>query len=315
MPKRDVSGQDLGAGAVDAGALGGAGTIGVGGLSPGAVGAGAVQSGSPAKKATAAKKKPGSTAAKKTNATMAARGTSAQDGSSITPLGVGDPLRVAAEKYPSLAGLLGIPEIADKIRAAVLEGWTAEKMAAEVQSTAWWRGTPSERRAWIALEAIDPASAARKVAGIRDEIQAAARDYAVRMDRAAIDRWARSVASGEVAADEYRAYLVEQATSAYPGLAAALQRGITVAQYAAPYAAVAADELGLTAADIDFSDPKWNAAINAVDPKTGERRALTLADWQSELRRNDVYGWDRTPNARKQAAEFAMTLARTFGGM
>lgn len=63
------------------------------------------------------------------------------------------------EKYPSVVWLIAIPEVWEKLVAAVAEGWTPEKLATEIQQTTWWRTTEPARRSWDQLVNTDPAAA------------------------------------------------------------------------------------------------------------------------------------------------------------
>lgn len=146
-----------------------------------------------------------------------------------------------------------------------------------------------------------------------DRLQAMAADYAVPLsDRTAI-KWARDILSGQVNEETFRAYLVEQAKSLFPGLSNALDRGITVSQYVAPYAEIAVQELGINGADIDWRDQKWMRAIHQIDPKTGQPTAMSISDWLKEIRTNPVYGFDQTQRAQEQATQLSQALLERFG--
>lgn len=146
-----------------------------------------------------------------------------------------------------------------------------------------------------------------------DELHQQAAQYGVPLgDLTKLD-WARQIISGGATIDSFDSYLREQAKSLYPSLAGAIDAGVTVRQYADPYAQIASKELNINPNDFDLTDPKWSAPLNQIDPKTGARTAMTLAAWQSEVRKNPVYGYDTTTGARDQAAQFATQLAQEFG--
>jgi hypothetical protein len=137
--------------------------------------------------------------------------------------------------------------------------------------------------------------------------------YAVPLSDQIVDKWSQDLATGMVDMNVYESYLREQAKSLFPGLANAIDRGITVDQYVQPYAQIAVQELGVNPAEIDWRDPKWNTAIHRIDPKTGVPTAMSLSDWTKELRTNSVYGFDQTQRAQEQAAALGQALLQRMG--
>lgn len=146
-----------------------------------------------------------------------------------------------------------------------------------------------------------------------DQLKMKASEYAVPLSDAVMNKWSQDIAIGMVDMNTYESYLREQAKSLFPGLANAIDRGITVSQYVQPYAQVAVQELGINPQEIDWRDPKWGMAIQQTDPKTGTSAAMSLADWTRELRTNDVFGYDKTPKAQEQATMLSQALLKRFG--
>jgi hypothetical protein len=115
-----------------------------------------------------------------------------------------------------------------------------------------------------------------------------------------------------VTPDEFTDYVKEQAKSLHPGLASAIDRGVTVKAYVDPYAQVAAQTLDVSPDSIDFvHDPKYQKALFQKDPKTGENTAMSLADWGTYLRTLPDYA--KTRGANQMAAQFGNSLLQTFG--
>lgn len=137
--------------------------------------------------------------------------------------------------------------------------------------------------------------------------------YAVPISDGTLRQWEQNVLTGMANENTFMAYLREQAKSLYPGLANALDMGITVSQYVAPYAEVAAQELGINPASIRWSDPKWNTALHKIDPKTGVPVSMSLSEWTRELRTNAIYGFGETTRAKELASELGTGLAQLFG--
>lgn len=217
------------------------------------------------------------------------------------------------ENFPEMEPFMKIPEVSEVLRLALREGWPSNKLAAEVKQTDWWRTTPSKSRAWLGLYAMDPASADAKVKDEASKMRQLADQYALDLADVTLEQWARKELSGEIGEDGFGEYLREQAKSMFPSLAKAIDQGITVDQYADPYRQTAARMLEIAPESIRWSDPKWNRALQTIDPQTGQRVSMSLADWQTLIRTDAAYGFDRTSQAQAAAAEFAGQLAKTFG--
>lgn len=175
-------------------------------------------------------------------------------------------------------------------------GWTEQQM---------FRG--------IASEAMkNPASGGGVRFGIVGRgIRELASKFAVPISEQTADEWASKVASGQVVQADYENWLRSQAKGLYPSLAAEIDRGLDVKTLTDPFAQVAQSTLGITAEQINFADPKWNAALNFDDGKG--RRMMTLYEWGRHLRTEEQYGYDRTPEATNKAYEMVDRLGRMFG--
>jgi hypothetical protein len=149
---------------------------------------------------------------------------------------------------------------------------------------------------------------------LKDNLQAMAAQYLVPIDPKTIQTWMRNVTKGDVQQSDFEGYLKEQAKSLFPGMHAAIDAGVTPQQYVAPYKQIAAQTLEIDPEQVQFNDPKWSKALFQVDPKTGQRTSMGLADWQTLLRTDKSYGWDKTQQAHQQAADLATKISSTFGG-
>ena len=138
-----------------------------------------------------------------------------------------------------------------------------------------------------------------------------AADYAVPLSADTLKQWEMNVLSGTADEQTFRAYLAEQAKSLFPSLSNAIDRGITVKQYVAPYQEIAAQELGINPTEIDWRDPKWNVAIHRST--TNGPVAMSLSEWTKELRTNAVYGYDQTQKAQEEASQLGQALLQRFG--
>lgn len=177
---------------------------------------------------------------------------------------------------------------------AVQEGWSADRIRYE-------------------LLAIGGKGSGGDLAESAATVRSMANDYGVPISDAAAQKWATQLAQGAIDTNAIRGYLVEQAKSLYPGLSSALDRGITVKQYADPYLQIAQQELGTDPNTISLLDPKWQKALNQIDPKTGARTSMSLSDWTSLVRTDPAYGYDHTPQGAGQATQLATALSKSFG--
>jgi hypothetical protein len=142
-----------------------------------------------------------------------------------------------------------------------------------------------------------------------------ANEYVIPMSDNNIERWGQMLLSGEFTEDDFTNYLIESAKGMFPGMAAALDRGMTVRQYADPYLQMAGKILETDPDTLDLTEGKWIRAINQIDPKTGERTVMQLGDWERTLKLDPQYGYDRTKGAREEAVALGTGLLKTFGAL
>ena len=173
-------------------------------------------------------------------------------------------------------------------------GWSAEQTQSALASE--FRFDPTGKKSQLGIN-----------------LKRRAGDFVVPMSDQALQQWGQQIISGTATEEDFDAYLAEQAKSMFPGLGVALDRGITVRQYADPYVQIAAKNLEINPDSIDLTDTKWLRALNQVDPKTGERTSMSLTDWEDTLKTDPRYGWDKTKQAQRQASDLAATIAKTFG--
>lgn len=137
-----------------------------------------------------------------------------------------------------------------------------------------------------------------------------AAEYLIPLSDQALDSWTERMVTGVVDEEAFRAYAVEQAKSLFPGMAGALDKGVTVAQYVDPYKQIAARELEMPPEAIDLMDPKYRKMLDQVDDK-GNRTAMTLAQATEYLRGTPE--WQKTSGANEKAAALTESLLRSFG--
>lgn len=145
------------------------------------------------------------------------------------------------------------------------------------------------------------------------QLKQIASQYLIPVSDQTIGNWTRQILSGELDAGAFTSWAKEQAKSLFPNLGNAIDAGVTVAQYTDPYKQVASQMLGIAPDSIDMKDQKWRAALQQVDPKTGNRVAMSLNEWEQELRKNPVYGYTDTNKYKEEASTLSQALLHKFG--
>jgi hypothetical protein len=182
---------------------------------------------------------------------------------------------------------------------AVSEGWDANRIKYELIATTNWGGGLYPQGGEIG------ASAAK--------VNSLANEYGVPLSDMTKVQWGRQLAQGAIDEQGLQGYLIEQAKSLFPALSDALDRGITVKQYAQPYLQLAQQELDIDPNTVNLTDQKWMSALNQVDPKTGQRVSMSLDSWLSKIRSDPAYGYDTTAQGRNSATQLAAALQQKMG--
>lgn len=154
-----------------------------------------------------------------------------------------------------------------------------------------------------------PSQLSASIAQLKEQ----AAQYLVPLSDQNLQKWAKQIANGELDTTAFEGYLKEQAKSMFPGMGAAIDSGVTVEQYVSPYQQIAAQTLEIPPESVNFLDPKWGKALFQTDTKTGARTSMSLADWQTTLRTDASYGFDKTQQARTTAADLTTQLGEAFG--
>jgi hypothetical protein len=175
-------------------------------------------------------------------------------------------------------------------------GWSDQQIAAAIASEAKY----------------DPTGAKT---GIMAQIKGAQQSQLVPLSDQAMTQWAQAIIGGSQTLDDFNAYLKDQAKSLFPSIAGYLDQtpGGNVKTYLDPYAQTISQTLGMPAGDINWMDPKWFRFVNSIDPKTGQRSAVNIADVQKTIIADPQYGFDQTANGKQQKAGFARTILQDWG--
>ena len=150
------------------------------------------------------------------------------------------------------------------------------------------------------------------------QVRALANEYALPLtDKETVD-YATNLLTGRSGGgtaneNSLRATFGQRAASLYPSLKEELAAGTTVAQWAQPYKSVAQQELGIAGDAMTFNDPKWKAMLEGQADKSGVRQPMTLSEWQTKIRTDAQYGFDKTANGKAAAGGISNALLEMFG--
>lgn len=202
-----------------------------------------------------------------------------------------------------------MPDLKNVLVSSIREGWSEQRLEAGLQNTGWWRSTPASVREWTQLKYADPATANRERVTQMAELKTLAHNYVIPISDATLNQWVEAQDP-----EGFELFVKNTAKGRFPGLAAAIDKGQTVEQFAAPYREIAAQTLEVAPDTVDFNNEKWMKALSHRT-KEGQIAPMGLADWQRELKTAPQYGWDTTRNARQQASEVSAQLLQRFGGL
>lgn len=152
-----------------------------------------------------------------------------------------------------------------------------------------------------------------QITATQDQLRATASNYAIPVSDTALRNWAVRINDGSQTAAGFEEYARSQAKLAFPTLAKQIDTGLTVKQIGDPYAQIAAQTLGINPDGIDWSKPKWQAALQGRDAKGEMTGPLDHLAWQQKLTTDKAYGYDQSQNGLSSAYQLVNTLATGFG--
>lgn len=101
------------------------------------------------------------------------------------------------------------------------------------------------------------------------------------------------------------------AMAQYKAFADQIEAGRTVQELADPYRQKMAELLEINPGDVNIRDSYIQRAMTAKDAKTGQHVPQDLSDFADTIRRDQR--WQYTDNAKKEVANVAGSLLRSFG--
>jgi hypothetical protein len=145
-----------------------------------------------------------------------------------------------------------------------------------------------------------------------DQAAQLAGEYNIHVSPAQMQAYVDQSVKGTLTADGLQQEFMKQAEQQNPWMASSIAMGVTPSQYLSSYASAAGTTLGIDPSDVNWTDPKWNQALLQTGPN-GEQTPVSIGQFQQNLMKNPIYGYQNTQGARDQAFSTAQTILQTFG--
>ena len=144
-------------------------------------------------------------------------------------------------------------------------------------------------------------------------LRAKAAAYYQKPSEEMISSWTQQILTGQKSEVQFEETMRGSARTQFRSLQPALDKGEDVATAMYAYTQQAKSILGnsVDTSQIDWTQDKWNKALNFQDTKTGEYRQMDLWEWNKYLR--TLPEWQNTDEAKSAYGDLAILLARGFG--
>jgi len=142
-------------------------------------------------------------------------------------------------------------------------------------------------------------------------LRTVADNYAQKVDPAILDQWTTEILKGTKTEAQFTEQMKLQASQQYRSLAPQIDKGQDVKTAVSMYSNAAQNVLGIDPSTIDWTQDKWNTALNYQDPKTNEYRTMDASEWNRHLR--SLPEWQNTDDAKQTYRSAAMSIAKAFG--
>ena len=136
-------------------------------------------------------------------------------------------------------------------------------------------------------------------------------NYAQKIDPMMLDTWTQEILKGTKTEEQFTEQMKTQASQQYRSLAPQIEKGQDVKTAVSMYSNAAQNILGIDPSTIDWTQDKWNTALNYQDPKTNEYRTMDASEWNRHLRKQSE--WQNTDDAKQTYRSAAMSIAQAFG--
>jgi hypothetical protein len=158
----------------------------------------------------------------------------------------------------------------------------------------------------------DPKTAAGQIAAHEMQIKAMAGEYGVSLSRSTMQTYIQGLVSGKFTQDNLQDVFRDQAKSKFPGMAAYLDKGMSVRQVAAPYVDSYSRLLETSPESVQVADPLLQKALQGQVRKPGEPPIMqSVYDFEQNLRKDSR--WMQTKNAHDELKNAAMGIGKAWG--
>lgn len=152
-----------------------------------------------------------------------------------------------------------------------------------------------------------------QILATQQQMQKTAADYGVPLGGQTLRAWATQVNDGSQTMQGFQSYAAQQAKLAYPPLAKQIDQGLTVRQIGDPYAQIAGQALGIDPNSINWSDPKWQKALQGRSKEGDYRGPMDHLSWKQTIMTDPTYGYSKSENGQTDAYHLMNTLKGAFG--
>lgn len=137
-----------------------------------------------------------------------------------------------------------------------------------------------------------------------------ASDMGVDVSQQAIKNYAQLMVRGMSTQDDYKNFVNEQATSAFPAFAQQIKGGQTMRNIANPYVQMMAQTLEVNPNQLSLRDPTIMSGLNGLD-QDGKPTGRTLTDFQTMLRGDPR--WRSTQQAQDKTMNIGLNVLKQMG--
>jgi hypothetical protein len=180
-------------------------------------------------------------------------------------------------------------------------GWTEQQVANGVGSEAV---ATANRGGTAGVADLRRGSTGTELRGIAD-------NYGIKVSDTMLDEYVAKILQGTTTKVQFTDQMKNQASTMYRSLAPQIEKGMDVKTATSMYTNTAASVLGVDPSTVDWTQDKWNKALNYQDPKTNEYRQMDSYEWNRYLR--SLPEWQETDDAKSTYRRAAFTLAQAFG--
>lgn len=179
-------------------------------------------------------------------------------------------------------------------------GWDANQLDAAIANTIYYTGSG--------------ATAKTNAGAVIGQLQSAAGQYLMNPDDPTLQSWAQNIAAGTQTIEQFNAYLKQNASLKWTGMAPQIAQGYTPNQIVNNLRTNAAQTMEVDPSSVNFvTDPVYSKILDFVPPNSpnGVHRIMTQSEMDQYLK--GTQQWQTTQQARDQVGQLATTLLTTFG--